>query len=109
MLRMSLHSLAFPRGAVSTICVHCSEGTGPDVSDPKTWMCLICGWIYDEAAGDPEHGLAPGTAWADVPINWTCPECGARKEDFEMVQIIGISAQAVPGARPCSGSPADSS
>ena len=87
MLRMYLHSLAFPRGAVSTIWLHCSEGTGPDVSDPKTWMCLICGWIYDEAAGDPEHGLAPGTAWADIPMNWTCPECGARKEDFEMVQI----------------------
>jgi rubredoxin len=84
---MYLHSLAFPKEAVSTIWLHCSEGTGPDVSDPKTWMCLICGWIYDEAAGDPEHGLAPGTAWADIPMNWTCPECGARKEDFEMVQI----------------------
>ena len=31
--------------------------------------------------------LAPGTAWSDVPMNWTCPECGARKDDFEMVQI----------------------
>lgn len=62
--------------------------TGPDtVSDKKTWMCLICGWIYDEAAGDPEHGIAAGTPWADVPMNWTCPECGARKEDFEMIQI----------------------
>ena len=50
-------------------------------------MCLICGWIYDEAHGDAEHGLTPGTPWADVPMNWTCPECGARKEDFEMVQI----------------------
>ena len=58
-----------------------------DVSEPKTWMCLICGWIYDEAAGDPEHGIAPGTTWEAVPMNWTCPECGARKEDFEMVQI----------------------
>jgi rubredoxin len=57
------------------------------MTDPKTWMCLICGWIYDEAAGDPEHGIAPGTLWADVPMNWTCPECAARKEDFEMVQI----------------------
>jgi rubredoxin len=37
--------------------------------------------------GDLEHGLAAGTRWADVPMNWTCPECGARKEDFEMVQI----------------------
>ena len=49
----------------------------------KTWMCLICGWIYDEAEGDPEHGIAPGTKWEDVPMNWTCPECAARKEDFE--------------------------
>jgi rubredoxin len=57
------------------------------VIEPKTWMCLICGWIYDEAAGDPEHDIAPGTAWEAVPMNWTCPECGARKEDFEMVQI----------------------
>jgi rubredoxin len=53
----------------------------------KTWMCLICGWLYDEAAGAPEHGIAPGTLWADVPMNWTCPECGARKEDFEMVEL----------------------
>jgi rubredoxin len=57
------------------------------MSNAKTWMCLICGWIYDEAAGDPEHGIAPGTAWDQVPMNWVCPECGARKEDFEMVQI----------------------
>ena len=42
----------------------------------KTWMCLICGYIYDEAAGVPEEGIAPGTRWEDVPINWTCPECG---------------------------------
>ena len=57
------------------------------VTQSTTWMCLICGWIYDEATGDPEHGVPPGTAWRDVPLNWTCPECGARKEDFEMVQI----------------------
>jgi rubredoxin len=53
----------------------------------KTWMCLICGWVYDEAAGLPDEGIAPGTRWEDVPMNWTCPECGARKEDFEMVAI----------------------
>lgn len=57
------------------------------VSETKTWMCLICGWIYDEEVGSPEHGIAPGTLWSAVPMNWTCPECGARKEDFEMVQI----------------------
>ena len=57
------------------------------MTDAQTWMCLICGWIYDEAAGLPDEGIAPGTRWSDLPPNWTCPECGARKEDFEMVQI----------------------
>jgi rubredoxin len=53
----------------------------------KKYMCLICGWIYDEAVGSPEDGIAPGTRWDDVPPNWTCPECGARKDDFEMVEF----------------------
>lgn len=52
----------------------------------KTYMCLICAFIYDEEKGRPEDGL-PGTRWEDVPMNWTCPDCGARKDDFEMVQI----------------------
>ena len=43
--------------------------------------------IYDEAKGLPEEGIPAGTRWADVPMNWTCPECGARKEDFEMVAV----------------------
>lgn len=51
------------------------------------WMCLICGWIYDEAVGLPDEGIPPGTRWADLPPNWVCPECGARKEDFEMAEI----------------------
>ncbi len=53
----------------------------------QTWMCLICGWVYDEAAGLPDEDIAPGTRWADVPMNWSCPECGARKDDFEMVLL----------------------
>jgi rubredoxin len=53
----------------------------------KKYMCLICGWIYDEAEGSPEEGIAPGTRWEDVPPNWSCPECGARKDDFEMIEI----------------------
>ncbi len=53
----------------------------------QTWMCVICGWVYDEAAGYPEDGIAPGTCWSEVPMNWTCPECGARKEDFEMIRL----------------------
>jgi rubredoxin len=51
----------------------------------KSWMCLICGYIYHEETGAPDDGIPPGTRWDDVPINWTCPDCGARKEDFEMV------------------------
>jgi rubredoxin len=53
----------------------------------KTWQCIVCGYIYDEAQGDPSHGLAAGTAWQDVPGTWSCPECGVAKSDFEMVQI----------------------
>jgi len=53
----------------------------------RTWMCVVCGFIYYEAAGLPEEGIPAGTRWEDVPINWTCPACGARKEDFEMMRI----------------------
>lgn len=53
----------------------------------KKFQCVVCGWIYDEAQGDEEHGLARGTRWADVPDSWTCPDCGVSKSDFEMVEI----------------------
>jgi len=65
----------------------CQEMTAPAVEATRTWMCLICGFIYHESAGRPEEGIAPGTRWEDVPLNWTCPECGARKEDFELVEL----------------------
>jgi rubredoxin len=53
----------------------------------KKYMCVICGFIYDEAAGRPEDGIAPGTAWEDVPDTWCCPDCGASKDDFEMLEV----------------------
>jgi len=53
----------------------------------KVWMCIICGWIYEEEKGAPEEGLAPGTRWEDVPEFWVCPDCGASKEDFEMIEL----------------------
>ena len=53
----------------------------------KVWMCIICGWIYNEASGAPEEGIEPGTAWKDVAEDWTCPDCGAAKDEFEMVEI----------------------
>ena len=53
----------------------------------KRYMCVVCGWIYDEAEGAPDHGIAPGTRWEDVPEDFVCPDCAATKADFEMVEI----------------------
>lgn len=53
----------------------------------KTFQCVVCGYVYDEAKGSPEEGIAPGTAWADVPDSWVCPDCGVGKADFEMIEI----------------------
>lgn len=47
------------------------------------YVCQICGYIYDPAAGDPDNGVAPGTKFEDVPEDWECPVCGASKDDFE--------------------------
>jgi rubredoxin len=55
--------------------------------DMKKYQCVVCGWVYDEVAGDPEHGIAPGTRWEDVPESWSCPDCGVAKADFEMVAV----------------------
>jgi rubredoxin len=53
----------------------------------KTYQCIVCGYVYDEAAGSPSEGIAPGTKWEDVPDSWVCPDCGVGKSDFEMVEI----------------------
>jgi rubredoxin len=50
----------------------------------RRWQCFFCGFIYDEREGLPEAGLPPGTRWEDVPDDWTCPDCGAMKSDFQM-------------------------
>ena len=57
-------------------------------SSYKRYICVICGFIYDEAEGWPDDGIQPGTLWADVPENWFCPDCGASKEDFEMIELV---------------------
>ena len=48
------------------------------------YVCTICGYIYDPALGDPENGVAAGTAFEDLPDDWVCPVCGADKEQFEL-------------------------
>ena len=57
------------------------------MSDFREYVCVICGFVYREVEGLPEEGFPPGTSWDDIPDNWVCPECGASKEDFEMVQV----------------------
>lgn len=48
----------------------------------KKFVCDLCGYIYDEAAGAPDEDIAPGTLWADVPTDFVCPLCGADKSQF---------------------------
>lgn len=42
-----------------------------------------CGYVYDPEKGDPEHGIAPGTPWENVPDDWLCPTCGIGKDFFQ--------------------------
>lgn len=51
----------------------------------KKYTCIPCGYIYDPAVGDPDNGIAAGTAFEDLPADWVCPECGVAKEYFEPV------------------------
>ncbi len=46
------------------------------------WICESCGFVYDPAEGDPDGGIPAGTAFEDIPNDWFCPVCGARKKDF---------------------------
>ena len=46
------------------------------------YECLACGYIYDPKIGDPDNGIAPGTAFEDLPDDWVCPDCGLGKEEF---------------------------
>ncbi|PNX49036.1 MAG: High molecular weight rubredoxin [Thermoplasmata archaeon M11B2D] len=47
------------------------------------YVCTVCGYVYDPAKGDPENGIAAGTAFEDIPDDWVCPICGAGKDAFE--------------------------
>lgn len=49
------------------------------------YLCTLCGYVYDEADGDPDNGVAPGTVWDEVPDDWVCPICGVGKDEFEKI------------------------
>ena len=52
----------------------------------RKWQCSICGFIYDESEGLPDHDIEQGTAWEDIPDDFSCPDCGVSKGHFEMVE-----------------------
>lgn len=50
------------------------------------YVCDVCGWIYDEAEGLPDQGIAAGTKFEDLPADFVCPLCGVGKDQFSPVQ-----------------------
>ena len=52
----------------------------------KRYKCLLCGYVYDPAEGDPENGVEAGTDFEDLPEDWVCPECGAGQDEFEPIE-----------------------
>ena len=50
------------------------------------YVCVVCGWEYDEKAGAPDAGIAPGTKFSDLPSDFECPLCGVGKEEFSKVE-----------------------
>lgn len=57
-----------------------------DIDKPyQRYLCVVCGFIYDEAEGDPDGGLPPGTRYDDIPDDWECPDCGVSKADFVLI------------------------
>ena len=49
------------------------------------YKCLLCGYVYDPAVGDPDNGVAPETAFEDLPDGWVCPDCGVGVDEFEVI------------------------
>ncbi len=52
----------------------------------KKYKCTVCGYVYDPQKGDPDGGIAAGTAFEAIPDTWVCPECGVSKADFEAIE-----------------------
>jgi rubredoxin len=48
----------------------------------KRYVCNVCGYVYDPAEGDPDNDIPAGTSFEELPSDWTCPVCGASKDEF---------------------------
>jgi len=49
----------------------------------ETWVCTVCGYVYNPDEGDPDNGIIPGTTFTELPEDWVCPECSVGKDMFE--------------------------
>lgn len=49
----------------------------------EKWECMVCGYVYDPANGDPDDDISPGTRFEDLPDDWSCPDCGVGKDKFK--------------------------
>ncbi|MEN8207857.1 MAG: rubredoxin, partial [Candidatus Fermentibacteria bacterium] len=60
------------------------EATGKQKEEKimKKYVCSVCGYVYDPEVGDPDSGIAAGTAFEDIPEDWICPVCGVGKDQF---------------------------
>jgi rubredoxin len=52
----------------------------------ESYVCIVCGYIYDPEVGDVDNDIAPGTSFEDIPDDWVCPLCGVGKDEFEKVE-----------------------
>ena len=75
-----------PRTAATYIAKKPKTKSKQGVKGTKKYKCLMCGYIYDPGAGDPDNGITACTAFEDLPDDWTCPHCGARKNEFESIE-----------------------
>jgi len=75
-----------PKTAATYIKVKPKPEKREGVRDMKKYKCLLCGYIYDPAVGDPDNGVEAGTAFEDLPDDWVCPDCGANKGEFDLVE-----------------------
>jgi rubredoxin len=63
------------------------ESVVSEVIEYKSWVCLICGWIYNEEEGLPDEGIPAGTRFDDISDDWRCPLCDVGKSDFVVVEF----------------------
>ncbi len=61
------------------------------------YVCTVCGYVYDPETGDPDNGVVPGTAFADIQEDWLCPLCGVGKDSFEVEEQVPVPYKILVG------------